>query len=83
METTNNVFDTSLYAVLSPSTLLTWVRSIVSNRMAASGADWVRLFAMYNSGTVRCYILTCCSRHTNRFGCLFRTVQQPVDCDRL
>jgi hypothetical protein len=51
METTNDVFDRSLYALLTPASVLTWIRSIVANRLAHTGQEWTDLFARYNSGT--------------------------------
>jgi hypothetical protein len=51
METTNNVYSTDLYKKLSPSTLLSWQRSMVASYVARSSEDWVRAFAKYASGT--------------------------------
>eukprot|EP01116_Phalansterium_solitarium_P000183 TRINITY_DN10100_c0_g1_i1.p1 TRINITY_DN10100_c0_g1~~TRINITY_DN10100_c0_g1_i1.p1 ORF type:complete len:556 (-),score=154.75 TRINITY_DN10100_c0_g1_i1:222-1889(-) len=51
METTNGVYNMSLYDSIQPESLVSWVRVIVSNRLATSGADWVQVMARYNSGT--------------------------------
>jgi hypothetical protein len=51
METTNPVFDLSLYNKLKPETLMSWIRVVVANRMAHNGSDWARIFALSNSGT--------------------------------
>jgi len=51
METTNAVFNLTLYDVIKPETVMSWIRVIVSNRMASSGSEWVNLMANYNSGT--------------------------------
>ncbi len=52
METTNNIFNMSLYQYVTPhNTVLYWVRNVVANRMARTGSEWVNVFALYNSGT--------------------------------
>ena len=51
METTNSNLNDTLYDLLSPETLLTWVRVILANRLATSGEDWINLFQKENSGT--------------------------------
>jgi hypothetical protein len=50
-ETTNNVYNASLYSAVTPQTVLVWMRVIVANRMANSGSEWTSIFAKYNSGT--------------------------------
>jgi hypothetical protein len=50
-ETTNEIFNTTLYNLLTPQSLLCWIRSLVASRLAKSGAQWVDLFSLYNSGT--------------------------------
>jgi hypothetical protein len=51
METTNNVFNMSLYLNVVPQSVLYWVRNTVANRMSNSGAEWIKIFSKYNSGT--------------------------------
>jgi hypothetical protein len=52
METTNSVFNHTLYELyITPASALSWQRAYISNGWATSGAQWVQLFAMYNSGT--------------------------------
>jgi hypothetical protein len=51
METTNDVFNQSLYVYVVPSTVPCWVRSIVANRVGVDGDTWTSTFARYNSGT--------------------------------
>ena len=51
LETTNSIFDNSLYDLLDPKTLLTWHRAMIANRLASSGEEWTSLFAINNSGT--------------------------------
>jgi len=50
-ETTNTVFDTKLYDLLTPKSLLTWLRSILANRLSSDSKTWTEIFARYNSGT--------------------------------
>jgi hypothetical protein len=55
IETTNGIYNHSLYTEhISPKTALTWQRVQVANMMTGGGggSEWVRLFAMHNSGTV-------------------------------
>jgi hypothetical protein len=51
LETTNSVFDNSLYDLLDPKTLLTWHRAMIANRLSATGEEWTQIFSKYNSGT--------------------------------
>jgi hypothetical protein len=51
METTNNVYDYSLYDRLKTSTLVSWIRAITANYMATSPHHWHEVFKLYNSGT--------------------------------
>jgi len=51
METTNNVFNQSLYVHVTPETVPYWIRVMVANRLATSGEEWSNIFAQYNSGT--------------------------------
>lgn len=51
METTNGIYNKSLYDAIQPHALLMWQRAQVANFGAAGGADWVDLFARHNSGT--------------------------------
>lgn len=52
IETTNDIFDNTLYDGLSPQgTVVTWIRSVLASRMASTAQDWVDIFAKYNSGT--------------------------------
>eukprot|EP00698_Gefionella_okellyi_P003534 TRINITY_DN13325_c0_g1_i1.p1 TRINITY_DN13325_c0_g1~~TRINITY_DN13325_c0_g1_i1.p1 ORF type:complete len:531 (-),score=108.45 TRINITY_DN13325_c0_g1_i1:54-1646(-) len=52
LETTNDVFNTSLYANMKPdSGLMYWIRAIVASRMARSGLEWMQVFAEQNAGT--------------------------------
>lgn len=50
-ETTNTVFDTKLYDLLTPHSLLTWLRSILANRLSSDSKTWTEIFSKFNSGT--------------------------------
>lgn len=51
-ETTNSVFNSSLFVdYLSIKTVPEWIRIMVANRMATSGAQWSQYFGEFNSGT--------------------------------
>lgn len=50
LQTTNNVFNTSLYKYVQPKSLLAWQRVRVANMMAHNGRQWADIFSKYNSG---------------------------------
>jgi hypothetical protein len=51
METTNAIFNRTLYSYLSPQTLFTWQRTMIANFLATTGNLWTYNFARFNSGT--------------------------------
>ncbi|XP_052791309.1 phospholipase B-like 1 isoform X2 [Mya arenaria] len=51
LQTTNNVFNTSLYRQVTPRSLLAWHRVRLASMMAKSGKDWAAIFSENNSGT--------------------------------
>nr|XP_054763477.1 phospholipase B-like 1 [Lytechinus pictus] len=51
LQTTNNVFNKTLYKFVQPQSLLAWQRVRVANMMARSGKQWADIVARYNSGT--------------------------------
>ena len=51
METTNQILNESLFDNTTPYALLTWVRVIVSNRLASTADEWTKIFQKENSGT--------------------------------
>ncbi|KAJ8319226.1 hypothetical protein KUTeg_004317 [Tegillarca granosa] len=51
LQTTNNVFNTSLYKFVQPQSLLAWQRIRMANMMAHSGKEWAGVVSKYNSGT--------------------------------
>jgi hypothetical protein len=50
-ETTNGVFNVSLYTAVVPHTVSEFIRVMVANYLATGGEEWTRLFARENSGT--------------------------------
>lgn len=51
METTNSVFNESLFAAVTPQCALSWQRAMVATQFADSGASWTALFSVNNSGS--------------------------------
>lgn len=51
IETTNSIFNTSLYSLVQPESLWAWQRVRMANLLSASGSAWSDNFAEYNSGT--------------------------------
>ena len=52
LQTTNNIFNTSLYEMVKPQALLAWHRVRVAHHMANSGKEWANVFSKFNSGNV-------------------------------
>lgn len=51
METTNGMYNNSLYRNLKPECVMEGLRTMAANRLASNGKEWVETFSMYNSGT--------------------------------
>ena len=51
IQTTNNLFNTSLYDLVKPQSVLAWMRVRVAQMMASTGKEWHALMAEQNSGT--------------------------------
>ena len=51
LETTNNVFNHSLYVNVVPQSLFAWHRVRLANLLAHSAPEWAAVFSQYNSGT--------------------------------
>eukprot|EP00008_Paramoeba_atlantica_P006296 CAMPEP_0201489524 /NCGR_PEP_ID=MMETSP0151_2-20130828/22855_1 /ASSEMBLY_ACC=CAM_ASM_000257 /TAXON_ID=200890 /ORGANISM="Paramoeba atlantica, Strain 621/1 / CCAP 1560/9" /LENGTH=553 /DNA_ID=CAMNT_0047875145 /DNA_START=115 /DNA_END=1776 /DNA_ORIENTATION=+ len=51
LQTTNNIFNMTLYDYVVPQSLLAWVRVRVANAMATGGSTWYSTVKRYNSGT--------------------------------
>ncbi|KAG9343084.1 hypothetical protein JZ751_015303 [Albula glossodonta] len=50
-QTTNNVFNTSLFSLVIPQSLLAWQRVRLAHSLARTGKQWAEIFSKYNSGT--------------------------------
>ncbi|XP_061893450.1 phospholipase B-like 1 isoform X2 [Entelurus aequoreus] len=50
-QTTNNVFNSSLFRALTPKSLLAWQRVRLAHSLAHTGEEWASIFSKYNSGT--------------------------------
>ncbi|KAL2078064.1 hypothetical protein ACEWY4_025749 [Coilia grayii] len=53
-QTTNSVFNSSLFSTLTARSLLAWQRVRLANAMARTGKQWSDIFSRYNSGTYNC-----------------------------
>ena len=51
METSLSTYNTSLYDLIHPHSVLCWMRARVANQFAQDGQHWARLFSRYHSGT--------------------------------
>ena len=51
IETTNSMYNDSLYSEINPNTLFTCERAMICNRISNSSKEWAENFAKYNSGT--------------------------------
>jgi len=51
VETTNSIFNMTLYTLLKPESLFAWQRVRLANLLAADGMAWGALLAFENSGT--------------------------------
>ncbi|XP_077358170.1 phospholipase B-like 1 [Festucalex cinctus] len=50
-QTTNNVFNSSLFDSISPKSLLAWQRVRLAHSLAHTGEEWAKVFSKFNSGT--------------------------------
>jgi len=51
IETTNSMYNDSLYSEINPNSLFTCERAMICNRISNSSKEWAENFAKYNSGT--------------------------------
>jgi hypothetical protein len=50
IETTNGIsFNPSLYKLVTPLSVLSWLRIVIANRLATGGPSWIDAFKRYNS----------------------------------
>ena len=54
VETTNNIYNNSLYEHLDPFAAFSWQRAIAATWFGTGPADWAALFGFQNSGTYNC-----------------------------
>lgn len=51
LQTTNNIFNTTLWDLIKPQSLLAWHRVRAANQMANDGPAWHKVVEAHNSGT--------------------------------
>ena len=51
LQTTNSLFNHSLYDLVKPESVLAWQRVRVASMIAGSAEEWHELMAFHNSGT--------------------------------
>ncbi|XP_034508832.1 phospholipase B-like 1, partial [Ailuropoda melanoleuca] len=51
LQTTNSIYNKTLFKHVSPQALFSWQRVRIANMMAKGGEDWAKVFSKYNSGT--------------------------------
>lgn len=51
LQTTNSVFNVSLYQAVKPESLLSWHRVRLANELSTSGPEWIDHFTQHASGT--------------------------------
>lgn len=51
IQTTNGIFNMSLYDDLTPSSVLAWQRVLAANLISSNGKDWADALDTHNSGT--------------------------------
>ena len=51
LQTTNNIFNATLWDLVKPQSLLAWQRVRAANQMANNGPEWHKVVASHNSGT--------------------------------
>ncbi|XP_062847005.1 phospholipase B-like 1 [Trichomycterus rosablanca] len=50
-QTTNSVFNQSLFDTITPNSLFAWQRVRLAHALARSGTQWAQTFSQFNSGT--------------------------------
>ena len=58
LQTTNDIFNKTLYDLATSRALLAWHRVRLANWLATGGLEWAGIVSQYNSGTVHCRNLT-------------------------
>lgn len=49
-QTSNNIFNSSLFDAVTPNSLLAWQRVRLAHSLAHTGEEWAKTFSRYNSG---------------------------------
>lgn len=49
-QTSNDIFNSSLFDAITPNSLLAWQRVRLAHSLAHSGEEWAKTFSKYNSG---------------------------------
>jgi hypothetical protein len=86
-ETTNHVMNLDLFDLLTPKSLMCWMRTMVANRLTDDGYSWTQVFARNNSGTYnnQFQILDLKKIDTTKkkieSGALYIVEQLPGSCD--
>ena len=89
METTNNVFNTTLFDNLTPESFTCWLRTMLALRLADNGKEWCEIFEKYNSGTYnnQFMVLNLNLIDTNKKiisdGALYISEQLPGPCEMM
>ena len=50
-ETTNHIYDNNLWDLLTPNSLMCWMRTMLANRLSDNSKYWADIFQIENSGT--------------------------------
>lgn len=50
LQTTNSIFNLTVYEQVTTEALLAWHRVRVANWLAANGKEWANYVSLYNSG---------------------------------
>eukprot|EP00240_Pyramimonas_obovata_P000938 CAMPEP_0118943100 /NCGR_PEP_ID=MMETSP1169-20130426/37522_1 /TAXON_ID=36882 /ORGANISM="Pyramimonas obovata, Strain CCMP722" /LENGTH=601 /DNA_ID=CAMNT_0006888257 /DNA_START=125 /DNA_END=1927 /DNA_ORIENTATION=- len=51
IETSNNVYNKSLYERVTAQSVPCYMRAVVANRLATDGSEWAKVFGRHHSGT--------------------------------
>lgn len=49
-QTSNDVFNSTLFEAVTPNSLFAWQRVRLAHSLAHSGEEWAKTFSKYNSG---------------------------------
>lgn len=59
LQTTNSIYNKTLYDYSTPKALLAWHRVRLANWLAEGGKDWADIVSQYNSGTFTMLHIIC------------------------